>query len=297
MKIVITGSLGRIGKPLTENLLKGGHDVTVISSKDERKKAIEAIGAKAAIGHLEDVAFLTKTFTGADAVFTLVPPANYFDPTVDVVSYYRQQGEIFAEAIRGSGVKAVVNLSSIGADLSEGNGILRGTYDVEQSLKALPADVAITEVRPVSIYYNLYGFMSTIKSQGMIFTNYGEDKGPWVSPLDIAEVAAEALTTPPKGRTVRYVVSEELTGQEIASILGKAIGKPDVKWVVVSDDDYRKALVGVGMNSEAAAGLAEMQNAIRSGKLLEDYNKQKPAEMGRVKMTDFAKEFAAAYNK
>jgi uncharacterized protein YbjT (DUF2867 family) len=66
MKLIITGSLGHISKPLTEILVQKKHAVTVISSKPEKRKEIEALGATAAIGTIEDVAFLTHTFTGAD---------------------------------------------------------------------------------------------------------------------------------------------------------------------------------------------------------------------------------------
>jgi 3-hydroxyisobutyrate dehydrogenase-like beta-hydroxyacid dehydrogenase len=50
MKITLTESLGNIGKPLTRDLVSKGHSVTVISSNPEKKKEIEASGAKAAIG-------------------------------------------------------------------------------------------------------------------------------------------------------------------------------------------------------------------------------------------------------
>jgi uncharacterized protein YbjT (DUF2867 family) len=66
MKIVITGSLGNISKPLTEELVQKGHSVTVISSNVEKKEKITAMGAYAAIGTIQDADFLTKTFTGAD---------------------------------------------------------------------------------------------------------------------------------------------------------------------------------------------------------------------------------------
>ncbi len=56
MKIVVTGSLGHISKPLAHELVQKGHSVTVISSKAERKKDIEAMGAKAAIGSMENAA-------------------------------------------------------------------------------------------------------------------------------------------------------------------------------------------------------------------------------------------------
>ena len=74
MKYVVTGSLGNISKPLAEKLVNAGHEVTVISSKADKTAQIEAMGAKAAIGSVEDVAFLTRTFKGADAVYTMVPP-------------------------------------------------------------------------------------------------------------------------------------------------------------------------------------------------------------------------------
>lgn len=54
MKIVITGSLGHISKPLAEQLVQQGHNITVISSKPGKQKDIQALGAVAAIGSIED---------------------------------------------------------------------------------------------------------------------------------------------------------------------------------------------------------------------------------------------------
>lgn len=50
MKIIVTGSLGHISKPLAEKLLQQGHGVTVVSSNPERQQEIEALGARATIG-------------------------------------------------------------------------------------------------------------------------------------------------------------------------------------------------------------------------------------------------------
>jgi uncharacterized protein YbjT (DUF2867 family) len=69
MKIVVTGSLGNISKPLTLELIQKGHEVTVVTSKANKQKDIEALGAKAAIGTIEDINFLTATFKGVDAVY------------------------------------------------------------------------------------------------------------------------------------------------------------------------------------------------------------------------------------
>jgi uncharacterized protein YbjT (DUF2867 family) len=175
MKIILTGSLGHIGKPLTTMLMQKGHSVTVISSKPEKQKDIQSLRATAAIGSIEDVDFLTSIFTGADAVYTMVPPANYFNQDLDLMTYCRTLGNNFAQAIRQSGVKRVVHLSSIGAHLKKGSGIILGHHNVEVILDNL-SGVAITYIRPVGIYYNLYGFVPIIKKEGFIAANYGADE-------------------------------------------------------------------------------------------------------------------------
>jgi uncharacterized protein YbjT (DUF2867 family) len=71
MKIIITGSLGNISKPRTQTLVTNNHRVTVITSNAERQNEIEAIGASAAIGSMEDASFLTKIFKGADIVYCM----------------------------------------------------------------------------------------------------------------------------------------------------------------------------------------------------------------------------------
>ncbi len=294
MKIILTGSLGHIGLPLTTALVQKGHAVTVISSNPEKQTAIETLGAAAAIGSIEDVDFLTATFTGADAVYTMVPPANYFDANFDLMAHSRKLGHTFADAISASGVKRVVHLSSIGAHLSEGSGLIVGHHEIEAILDKL-ANVAITFMRPVGFYYNLFRFVPMIKNTGIIASNYGaDDHLIWVSPIDIAAAVATELETPLAGRKVQYVASDELTGHETARILGGAIGKPDLKWILISDEQTQSGFEAAGLNSQIAAGLVEMYASQHTGQLTEDYYRHKPV-LGKVKTTDFAKEFAAAF--
>ena len=298
IKIVLTGSLGHISKPLANELIQKGHSVTVVSHNPERQKDIEALGAGAAIGTFENAEFLTNTFKGADAIYCMISAGGnaYFDQGFDLMAYTQSLGKIYKEAIERSGVKRVVFLSSIGAHTDKGNGILAFYNHLENILKELPPDVSITFMRPVGFYYNLFGFIQTIKTQGVIATNYGGDiKKPWVSPIDIAAAVAEELTTPFNGRKVRYVVSDEVSCNELATILGTAIGKPDLKWVIISDEQLLNGMIGAGMSPKIAAGLVEMNAAGHTGKLYEDYDRHRPI-LGKVKLTDFAKEFAAVYN-
>jgi uncharacterized protein YbjT (DUF2867 family) len=298
MRIIVTGSLGHISKPLTEELVKKGHHVTVVSSTAERQKDIETLGANAAIGSLENADFLSTTFTGADAAYCMVPPADYFDHNLDLLAYYRKLGNNYAQAIQKSGVKRVVNLSTIGGHLDKGNGILLGAHDVEEILNKLPTDVSITHMRPTSFFYNLYGYAEMIKNTGVIAANYGaEDIVPWVSPVDIAAAIAEEIATPLSGRRVRYVASDERSCQDTAKVLGAAIGKPDLKWIIVTDEQSQSALEAIGMNPKIAAGMVEMYAGFHSGLLAEDYYRHRPKVLGVVKLEDFAEEFAAAFQK
>lgn len=298
MKVIVTGSLGHISQPLTKELVQKGHAVTVISSNPEKRQAIEALGATASIGSLEDASFLSATFTGADAVYCMVPPNNYFDPALDLMAYYRRVAANYANAIQQSGVRRAIYLSSVGAHLNKGSGIIIGHHDGEGIMNHLSEDVAITFMRPVGFYYNLYGFVPMIRNEGLIAANYGATEMlVWVSPTDIAAAIAEEVETPLAGRKIRYVASDELTGNETAGILGTAIGKPDLKWILIPGNQWQRGLEAAGMNPRIAAGLVEMFASQHSGLLTEDYYRNKPAVMGKVKLVDFAEEFAAAFNR
>ena len=299
MKIIVTGSLGNIGKPLTACLVQKGHEVTVISSKAERKKEIEKIGAKAAIGTMEDPDFLLGVFAGADIVYAMetLGTGSFFNQNLDVVAAIIRIGYNYKMAIQASGVKRVIHLSSVGAHMDKGNGLLAFHHNVENILGQLPDDVSIKFMRPVGFYTNIFGFIPTIKKQGAIVLNYGDDsKKPWVSPLDIADVIAEEMDGPFEGRMIRYIASDEVSTNEVAEVLGEAIGKPDMKWMVIPDEQLLHGMIAAGMNPKTAKAMVETNACKRGSELYADYYRNQPV-LGKVKLKDFAKEFASVYHQ
>jgi len=298
MNIVLTGSLGNIGRPLTQALVQKGHKVTVISSNAGRKDEIEVLGATPAIGKMQDAEFLATAFAGADIVYlmeTLEAVGDMFDTTIDFIGAIRQIGNNYKTAVERSGVKKLVHLSSIGAHTDKGNGILIFHHNVENILRQLPDDIAIKFIRPVGFYINMFSFIRTIKTNGAIISNYGGDqKEPWVSPADIAAVVAEEMQLPFLGRTMRYVASDEVSPNEIAAALGKAIGKPDLEWKVIPDEQLLNTWLSIGFNPQIAHGFVEVQASQGTGKLYEDYYKHAPV-LGKVKLQNFAEEFASVY--
>ena len=293
MKIVITGSLGHISKPLVEKLITAKHNVTVVSSNADRKPEIEALGATAAIGSVSDLAFVTETFNGADVVYTMVPPT--FSAS-DWKQHIASVGKIYAQAIAAAGVKNVVNLSSMGAHMPEGCGPVSGLYHVEQALNALEG-VNVIHLRPGFFFYNFFANIGMIKHMGIIGGNYGEGaKLVLANPADIADAAAEELINHAfNGKSIRYVASDEQTTDEIASILGSAIGKPDLKWINFSDEQTVGGMLQNGVPEDVAKNYAEMGAAMRNGEMASEYLKNKPVTFGKTSFTEFAPVFAAAY--
>lgn len=297
MKIIITGSLGHISKPLTEMLVERGHEIIVVSRDSSKLAAIEALGAKAAIGSLHDFSFLSKVFAGADAVYTMVPPISYQDSDLDPVAHFSNLGKIYRSAIEQTGVKRVVNLSSWGAHRDNGTGGIVGTFHLEQIMNGIPSHVSMTHIRPASFYYNLFSFIPAIKYTGRIAANYGgNDRTVLVSPVDIAISVAEELEKNHQNRDVRYVASDELTCQEVAKVLGEAIGKPDLQWLLISPEQAQQNLEAAGLPPKSASLLVELQSGHHKGLISEDYYKNRPV-LGKTKISDFAKDFVIAYQK
>lgn len=294
MNYVITGSIGHISKPIVEGLVKAGHSVTVITSKAENAAKIEILGAKPAVGSVEDADFVTQAFAGADAVYLMIPPKW---GVTDWRGFQNEVADNYIAAIKTNAVPYVVMLSSIGAHMGNGAGPVDGLYDLEQKLKTID-DLNVKVLRPSYFMYNLFGMVGMVKGMGMMGSNFGDDKVVLVHTSDIAEAALQNLMNLDfTGNQIQYIASDERTGAEIATVLGEAVGKPETPWIVFSDEQSKQGILQAGLNEEIATGYTTMGKSIRNGTMQEDYFANRPASLGKVKLEEFAKnEFAPAFN-
>jgi uncharacterized protein YbjT (DUF2867 family) len=293
MKIIITGSLGNISRPLATQLIAEGQEVTVISSNPEKSAEITQLGAHAAIGSVSNENFLINAFTGADLVYLMVPPdfsASNFR------AYIKSVGQHYANAVKAAGVKKVVLLSSIGAHLDQGTGPIAGLHDVEQIFDPLE-NLDLLILRPAFFYNNFYANIDLIKHMGIIGSNYGADQAIVLAdPKDIAAVAANKIKEGFTGKSILYIASDKRKLSEVALALGTAIGKADLPWIAFDDTQAFDGMVGAGLPAEIANNYVEMGTAIRSAVLWEDFESKKITPVGKIKLEDFAAQFALAYN-
>lgn len=294
MKYVITGSLGHISQPVVKNLVAANHQVVVISSNENKQAEIEALGAIAAIGSVSDATFINQTFSGADAVYLMIPP-NF--ASTNLMDYQKHVANIYLEAIKLNGVKNVVQLSSIGAHMRQGAGPIDGLAYLETELEKL-ADVNVKMLRPSYFFYNLFGMVGLIKNANIMGSNFGNtnENLVLVHTNDIAEAVTENLLNLNfTEKTVQYIASDECSIQEIAEALSTAAKKPNTPWVTFSDEDALNGMLQSGLPKANADGYVELGKSIREGLLQADYWNNKPA-LGKIKLADFGKEFEAAYH-
>jgi uncharacterized protein YbjT (DUF2867 family) len=291
---VITGATGNIGKVLATELLSKGKKVRAIARNADKLKELAEKGADIMVGDLSDAHFVKKAFAGATAAFCMIPGDTKSD---DFKKHQHHVVDNLFEAVKENHIKHVVLLSSVGAHLREGAGVVDGLGYMEHKFSAL-AGTNVMNLRPSYFMENLLGQVGTIKQMGMAGTSIkGELKMPMVATKDIAQAAFRLLNTLEfKGNQVQYVLgSRDVSYNEVTSILGKAIGKPDLKYTQFSYADAKKGMVQSGFVSANVADLFNgLSESLNKGTAL-NAHKRTPENTSPTTIEEFAKVFAQAY--
>lgn len=291
---VITGATGHTGSVIAHTLLKAGKSVTVVGRSADKLEELKKAGARVAIGNLEDAAFLTTVFKGAKAVYALIPP-NF--ATDQFRAYQNRVADALVLALKASPVTHVVTLSSFGAHLPAGAGVVQGLHDMEQKFKALTG-TNVLHLRAGFFFENFYGSIGLLKQAGIFggFPIEGNIPMSFVHTRDIAEKAANHLLALDfTGQGHDYVAGDRnYTLNEVSGIIGAAIGKPGLSWTRFPDADAYQGMVGMGLPADLAKNYVEFCNRANEGKLTDGFNRT-AANTTKTSAADFAREFAAAY--
>jgi uncharacterized protein YbjT (DUF2867 family) len=216
---VITGATGNTGSEVAEKLLAQGAQVRVVGRDAKRLERFAKKGAEAFVADLTDSAALTKAFSGARAVYAMIPPAI---SAQDVLAHYRRAGDALAAAIEKSGIKYAVVLSSVGADKPDKTGPVVGLHDLEKKLNAIPGLNALY-LRPAGFMENLLFQVGVIKAfDTMAGPVKGDLRVPMIAARDIGDAAADALLQLDfQGKTTRELHgARDVTNTEAAKIVG-----------------------------------------------------------------------------
>ncbi|MDO1449724.1 SDR family NAD(P)-dependent oxidoreductase [Rhodocytophaga aerolata] len=294
-KIVILGATGTIGSKISENLLHDGHQVTLIARHTEKLEKYRSLGAEIISADITDVETLTSAFKNADSAFVLVPDNVKAENTR---AYQRQVTGRLLEAIEKSTIKYIVNMSSVGSHMHEGNGMMGGTGEQEVRLNQLEA-VNVLHIRSAYFMENFLRTIGLVKKMGFNGTVAdGDHSIPMVATKDVAKIAANHLANLDfKGKSVHAVMGpKDYTYREFTSIIGKAINNPDLPYVQIPVEQATQAFLSNGFTEDFANNLIEMGTAIKSGFM--NYQKRDHSTTTPTTAEDFVKEvYFPAYNK
>src|SRR5277367_6141761 len=261
---VVLGATGHTGKLVAETLLDSGQRVRVVGRSKDRLAGFTILGAEAFEANLTDSAALTKAFTGARAVYALVPP-NPASP-----DYRADQDAIsnsIARALEAAGVTHVVALSSFGADKADKTGPVAGLHVMEERFSQIPKLNALF-LRAGYFMENLLAQPGIIKSFGMMAGPVNADLAlPMIATYDIATAAADALAKLDfTGHQTRELLGQrDLTYSQMAKIVGAAIGTPNLAYVQLPAEQVIQAMTQMGISKNMATLICEMSDGLNSG--------------------------------
>jgi uncharacterized protein YbjT (DUF2867 family) len=291
--VVVLGASGHIGSRIAEFLVERREPVRVVGRSADRLASFADRGAEVREGTLEDAGFLAEALAGARAAFTLLPPG--YD-AAGVRAFHRRVSEAEFEAIRASRVPYVVNLSSVGAEVPFGTGPIADLHEHEQRLNGLEG-VHIVHLRPASFMENLLGGVAAVRHAGVFLGALrGDLPMPMIATQDIAAEADRLLAELGfEGKSTHELLGpREYTMEEAARILGAAIGKPDLAYSQIPDEEARRHLVEAGVSEDLAGLYTEMAAAMNAGKIRPS-EPRLPENTTPTTLEDFAPTFAAVY--
>jgi uncharacterized protein YbjT (DUF2867 family) len=259
----VAGVTGRVGSVVARELLERHHHVRGISHDAARAAAWAAGGGTAAIGSLDDAAFLTRALEGAAGFFALLPEDPF---AADFHGERRRMADAMATAIGATHVPHVVLLSAVGAALADGNGPAKDLHYLEGVLRSTRAKVTI--LRACWFQENVGAVLGAATHMG-IYPNLmlsADAAIPTVATRDVGQVAASLLVAPPAASEVVDVIGPMYSARDLAAALGGRLGKP-LQIVDVPPPARVGALVQAGLPQSFAEEVAELYACFDAGRI------------------------------
>lgn len=241
----ITGITGQVGSALGHQLLAAGLPLLAVVRDAAKGEAWAARGAEVALADVNDAAALTQAFTGAEAVFVLLPPT--FDPS-DGYPEARRSIAALRAALAAARPGRVVTLSTIGAQSTRPN-LLNQLGILEQELGTL--DLPVAFLRAAWFIENSLWDVASARASGDIasFLQPLNRPVPMVACADISRVAQELLRQTWSGlRVVELEGPGHISPADIAASFARLLGT-DVKAHAVPRDTWAELFVSQGMKN------------------------------------------------
>jgi uncharacterized protein YbjT (DUF2867 family) len=288
---VILGASGNTGSIIANSLLSAGKKVRVVGRDSGRLQRFVDKGAEAFTADMSDAAALAKAFSGAYAAYLMLPPAKSREEQ-------ERDSDAIAKAVKESGLRYAVHLSSYGAQVAEGAGPVSGLHSSEQKLNAIES-LNVLHLRAAYFMENNLAAIGMIQAMGIFGNALLPDlKIPMAATRDVGDYAAQRLLHVDfSGKQARELLGErDLSMTEATAVIALGIGKPDLRYQQFPYDQVQQALTQLGVPPKGAAMYIEMYKAINAGVLV-PLEPRSPDNTTPTSFERFVQDvFVAAYN-
>ena len=246
--ITVTGAAGKTGQAVLRALQQRGETVRAWVRRPEQVEVAHRLGAQdVVVGDLQDPAILAQALDGARKVYLICPNMH---PEEEAI------GRAVLDQARKSGVQHIVYHSVLHPQTQT---MPHHWHKLLVEEAIFESKLPFTVLQPAAYMQNLRGSWETILTQGLYRVPYAvETRLGMVDLLDVAEVAAKVLTEPGhEGAIYELAGPEVLTQEEVAGILGRALGRP-VRVETISPAEWEHRARTAGLSDYARETLQRM---------------------------------------
>jgi uncharacterized protein YbjT (DUF2867 family) len=257
---VILGASGHTGSIIADFLLSKGEKVRVLGRDPARLERFVRNGAEAFTANMSDATVLAKALSGARAAYLMLPPVTAREDQ-------ERQSDAIAKAVKASGLRYAVHLSSYGAHVPEGTGPIAGLHSSEQKLNAIRG-LNVLHLRAAYFMENNLAAIGMIHRMGIFAGALQPDlKLPMIATRDVGDYAAKRLLSLDfSGKQTRELLGErDLSMTDVTAVIARGIGKPDLRYEQFPFDQMQQALTQMGIPPQTAAVYIEMYKGINAG--------------------------------
>jgi uncharacterized protein YbjT (DUF2867 family) len=287
---VVLGASGNTGSIVANSLLSKGRKVRVIGREAGRLQSFVRKGAEAFTASVSDAAALTKAFSGALAAYLMLPPITSREDQ-------ERESDAIAKAVKESGLRYAVYLSSYGAQVPEGTGPVAGLHSSEQKLNAI-SGLNVLHLRAAYFMENNLAAIGMIHGTGVFGHALLPDlKMPMIATRDVGDYAAQRLLNLDFSgkQTLELLGERDLSMAEATAVIARGIGKPGLRYEQFPYDQVQQVLTQMGMPPKKAAVYIEMFRAINAG-ILAALEPRSPENTTPTSFEKFVQDvFAPAY--
>ncbi|KAG2217727.1 hypothetical protein INT45_001270 [Circinella minor] len=215
-RLYVIGGTGTVGSLVVQELVKQrGTQVTVYARSPA--KVLQADNVTIVQGDLDDLTPFEKSISGHDRLFLLVPDRSDLDKIMITIS----------KTAYVAGIKQILDISSTTLP-SRTFSIDHKHHVAEEAIYAIPKRSAYISIRPTNFMTNTLFLVHTIKNHDFIMDSADpEELQEWISPFDIAQVAARILQDPIEkhGDAAYELIGDLKTPLQRAFILSNVLGR------------------------------------------------------------------------